>query len=82
MRFLYRLFSSCAIRIGNDGKVACMKGKISHRTLREIESLAAEAGLRDGEIWIDRLQRLTFSPAISPRLHQQLRNVIGMASDA
>jgi pimeloyl-ACP methyl ester carboxylesterase len=76
VHFLSRFFSSAAILV-KDGRATCVKGKVSGALLTDIGTLSAEAGLREGEIWIDKIQRITFSDGIPPEFHQRFRNLIG-----
>ena len=76
VRFVSRFFSGTTILI-REGRATCVKGKISGSLLKDIGTLADEAGIRDGEIWIDKIQRITFSDGIPRELHQRFRNAIG-----
>ena len=53
-----------------------MKGKFNSRLLKEISSIAREADISDGEIWINPLGRVSFSNEIPVEIHQRIRNVI------
>ncbi|MBK1884032.1 hypothetical protein JIN85_16555 [Luteolibacter pohnpeiensis] len=46
------------------------------RLLREISTLADDAGIVTGEIWIEHSGRVRFSREIPEALHQRFRNVI------
>lgn len=75
MKFVSRLFSVYAIRISG-GSARCVKGRMQSRVLTDISILAAENDLREGEIWIDQVGKVSFSSEIPPAIHQRIRNVI------
>jgi hypothetical protein len=75
MNFTSRLFAQYAIRI-DQGSARCIKGKTADRIMRDLSSLAAEHSLKEGEIWIDPVGRVSFSKAIPEMMHQRIRNVI------
>ena len=75
MNFISRLFAQYAIRI-EQGSACCIKGRMADRIMRDLSSLASEHSLKDGEIWIDPVGRVSFSKAIPGAMHQRIRNVI------
>lgn len=75
MKFVSRFFSEYAIQI-RSGSVRCVKGKMLNRVMSDISSLASEVDLREGEIWINQLGKVSFSGDIPEALHQRIRNVI------
>jgi hypothetical protein len=44
--------------------------------MSDISSLASEANLKEGEIWINQLGKVSFSSEIPASIHQRIRNVI------
>ena len=76
MKIISRLFSACAIQI-RGSSARCIKGKILGRVLRDISSVAADNRIQDGEIWIDKIGRISFSSEIPSAIHQRCRNVLG-----
>ncbi len=77
MKFVSRLFASTAIRI-RGGTAYCLKGKRGNRIMAEISSIASEVNLKEGEIWIDPLGKVSFSREIPETIHQRIRNVISL----
>ncbi|MEZ7955840.1 MAG: hypothetical protein QMC23_05800 [Rubritalea sp.] len=74
-----KIFSSCftdvAIRI-SDGKAKRFKGKLNPKVLREVSLLCSDISLTRGEIWINKVGKVTFSVEIDERFHQRFRNII------
>lgn len=75
MKFISRLFAESAIRI-RGGTAHQAKGRLMSGLLRDLSSLSAEAGIAEGEIWIDPTGKVTFSNEIPEEIHQRIRNVI------
>jgi hypothetical protein len=75
MNFVSRFFSSYAIQI-RGGEARCVKGTMLSHVIMDISSLAADFGLKDGEIWIDQLGKVSFSSGIPKEIHQRIRNVL------
>jgi hypothetical protein len=75
MKVISRLFSSHAIQIRN-GAARCIKGKILSSVIYDITSLAEDYNLKEGEIWINQINKVSFSIDIPQMLHQRIRNVI------
>ena len=75
MKFLARFFAETAIQI-RGGSARCAKGKMMSRLLSDIASLANDAGVTNGEIWIDQKGKVSFSHEIPSEYHQRMRNVI------
>jgi type III secretion system FlhB-like substrate exporter len=46
--------------------------------MAEISSIASEVNLKEGEIWIDPLGKVSFSREIPETIHQRIRNVISL----
>ncbi|MFM7180699.1 MAG: DUF3634 family protein [Verrucomicrobiales bacterium] len=75
MKFFSRMFSEYAIQI-HGASASCVKGKIAGSVLRDIHSIASANGVLEGEIWIDKIGRVTFSNEIPSAIHQRLRNAV------
>ena len=46
------------------------------RMMSDILSLASEVNLKEGEIWINQLGKVSFSSEVPEVIHQRIRNVI------
>ena len=75
MKIFSRFFADTAIRF-SDGKAKRLKGKLNPKVMREISLLCSDISLTQGEIWIDKVGKVTFSGEIDERFHQRFRNVI------
>ena len=75
VKFLQRMFSKIAIRI-EGGSARLRKGKIRSAGLRDAAAICDRAGVRDGEVWLDGRDRVSFSDEIPAELRQQLRNCL------
>ncbi|HEY8962423.1 MAG TPA: DUF3634 family protein [Luteolibacter sp.] len=62
-----------------NGKAVQRKGRLTHRTLREINDVLAEQSIAKGHIRSSGNGRYQFSRSIPKPLHQRLRNLL--ASD-
>jgi hypothetical protein len=75
MKWLSRILSTQAIEV-RAGATRCRKGKMRHHVLEDVSELMSCHKVRDGEIWIDALGRMSFSREIPEHLHQRLRNIL------
>ncbi|MFK7910548.1 MAG: DUF3634 family protein [Akkermansiaceae bacterium] len=73
MRFLHRWLAVLAISL-NESRALCVKGKVTHKTLSEINNIANTANITKGEIWLNGNGKVRFSGEIPQSLHQKLRN--------
>jgi hypothetical protein len=75
MKIISRFFSESAVQI-RGGTAHCAKGKIMSRLLKDVSSLAVDFNVGQGEIWIDRVGKVSFSSDLPETMHQKIRNVI------
>jgi hypothetical protein len=75
MKLVSRLFAAYAIQI-RGGSARCVKGTMVSRMMSDISSLASEVNLKEGEIWINQLGKVSFSREVPEAIHQRIRNVI------
>lgn len=75
MKIFSRYFADAAIRVF-DGRAKCLKGKLNPKVLREVSLLCSDLSLTQGEIWIDKVGKITFSGEIDEKFHQRFRNVL------
>lgn len=75
MKLFSRLFADVAIQISG-GSVKVLKGKLTPNRVRELKLLCDDLSLRRGEIWIDKVRKVSFSGEIDEKYHQRFRNVI------
>lgn len=61
------------------GRGAMAKGRLPAATLRELDEVFADFGIRHGRIAVDGTRRCHFSAAIPPGAHQRLRNLLASA---
>lgn len=75
MLWLQKLLHPTVIAI-RDGRATLAKGRVPGTTLRDLDEVLADFGIRDGSIAIDGTRRARFSAGIPPAAHQRLRNVL------
>jgi hypothetical protein len=75
MKLFSRLFADVTIRVSG-GKAKLLKGKLNPKVMREISLLCSDLSLNQGEIWIDKIGKVTFSGDIDEQHHQRFRNVM------
>ena len=75
MKWLSRILCTQAIEV-RAGAAYCRKGKMRHHVLNDVSELMSHHEVRNGEIWIDALGRISFSREIPEHLHQRLRNML------
>ncbi len=75
MKIFSRFFADAAILV-SEGRAKRLKGKLNPKVMREISLLCSDISLTQGEIWIDKVGKVTFSGEIDERFHQRFRNVI------
>ncbi len=75
MKMFSRFFADGAIRV-SDGRAKRLKGKLNPKALREVSLLCSDLSLTRGEIWIDKVGKVTFSGEIDQKFHQRFRNVL------
>ena len=75
MRFFSRLVSTVAIRI-EGGQVTIVKGRTRDSGLRDVAAVCRDAGVSEGEIWVNGAKRVKFSSGIPENIQQRLRNCV------
>ena len=75
MKIFSRFFADAAILV-SEGRAKRLKGKLNPKVMREISLLCSDISLTQGEIWINKGGKVTFSSEIDERFHQRFRNVL------
>lgn len=75
MKLIHRFFAESAIRI-RESRAEAIKGKFKSRVLADVSDVCAPGTVANGEIWISRAGRITFSSGVPSSLYQRLRNIL------
>jgi ABC-type hemin transport system ATPase subunit len=77
MKWFSRLFADVSIQISG-GDVRVIKGKVSPQKMGELKLLCHDLLLKRGEVWVDKIGKISFSDEIDERHHQKFRNVMNL----
>ena len=75
MKFFQRMGATVVVRIEN-GQATMVKGRIRSAGLRDVAAICRDGGVTKGEIWVNAVERVTYSSEIPDSLHQRLRNAV------